>query len=174
MALIAETGVIVKGMPVWKQVYGPAAEGALVVEVTGQQFEWFMRYPGPDGVFGRTRPELVDQTSNLVGLDSTDAAALDDFVLRKQMHVVSGRPTHVRLRGRDVLHSFTVPAFRVKLDVVPGIITGLNFTATTPGVYEIACAELCGMGHYKMSGRVFVHTPEAYDAWLASREGPQP
>ena len=168
MALIAETGVMIKGMPVWKRVYGPAPAGALVIEVTGQQFEWFMRYPGPDGVFGRTRPELVDQTSNIAGIDSTDAASLDDFIVRKALHVVAGRPVHVRIRGRDVLHSFSIPEFRVKLDAVPGITGGMNFTPLTPGEYEISCAELCGMGHYRMGGRVFVHTPEDFDAWQAS------
>jgi cytochrome c oxidase subunit 2 len=128
--------------------------------------------PGPDGVFGRTRPELIDQTSNLAGLDSTDTASLDDFVTRKALHVVAGRVVHVRIRGRDVLHSFSIPQFRVKLDVVPGIIGGMNFTPLTPGQYEIACAELCGMGHYRMAGRVFVHTPEDFDAWQASLKGP--
>lgn len=99
MALIAETGVMIKAMPVWKSVYGPAPEGALVVEVTGQQFEWFMRYPGPDGVFGRTRPELVDQTSNIAGIDSTDTAGLDDFVVRKALHAMAGRYMCVSAAG---------------------------------------------------------------------------
>lgn len=74
----------------------------------------------------------------------------------------------MRIRGRDVLHSFSIPEFRVKLDAVPGITGGMNFTPLRPGEYEIACAELCGMGHYRMGGRVFVHTPEDFDAWPAS------
>ena len=168
MALIAEAGVMFKGLPVWQAVYGPAPPGALEVEVTGQQFEWIVRYPGPDGQFGKVKPEFVDQTSNPAGLDSADAAGHDDIVLRKALHLVAGRPTHVRLRARDVLHSFTIPAFRVKLDAVPGMVGGLNFTPNRTGEFEIACAELCGMGHYRMSGRALVHTQEEFDAWLTS------
>jgi cytochrome c oxidase subunit 2 len=174
MALIAEAGVLLKGLPVWKQVYGDPPEGAFIVEVTGQQFEWITRYPGADGRFGRTRPELVDQTANPAGLDSADPAGADDLVLRRALHLILDRPTHIRLRGRDVLHSFSVPAFRIKQDVVPGMIGGVNLTPTQAGEFEIACAELCGMGHYRMSGRVVVHPPADFDAWLASRKGPTP
>lgn len=166
MALIAEAGVLLKGLPVWEQVYGQIPEDALVIDVTAKQFEWLARYPGPDGEFGRVRPALVDGQTNPAGLDRSDAGT-DDIVLRNVMHVPVGRAIHVRLRSLDVLHSFSIPAFRVKQDIVPGTVGRTLFTPTLVGSYEIACAELCGLGHYQMDGRIVVHSPEEYEAWLA-------
>lgn len=167
MALVAEAGVLWKGLPVWKEVYAPPPEDAVVVEVTAQQFEWIVRYPGGDGRFGRTNARLIESAGNPLGLDMEDPAAQDDLVSRNIMRIPLGRPVHVRLRSRDVLHSFSVPAFRVKQDVVPGIVGGIHFTATRTGTFEIACAELCGMAHYRMGGEVRVLEPEAFARWLA-------
>ncbi len=171
MAVIAEAGVLVKALPVWEEVYGPVPDDAIVVEVTAKQFEWISRYPGVDGTFGRTDPTLIDGQTNPAGLDEDDPHALDDLVFRNVLHLPAGRPAHVLLRSRDVLHSFSVPAFRVKQDVVPGIVGSTLFVPTRPGRYEIACAELCGMGHYKMGGRVVVHAPEDYEEWLKDQAG---
>lgn len=171
MVLIAEVGVVVKGFPVWEQIYGRPPEGAIVIEVTGQQFEWIVRYPGPDGKFGRVSPELVDTRMNPAGLDREDPAALDDIVVRNALHLPAGQAVYLRLRGRDVLHSFSVPAFRVKQDVVPGILGRALFVPTTPGRYEIACTQICGMGHYRMHGTVYVHQPEEYREWLRLQSG---
>lgn len=169
MALIAETGVLLKGIPVWEQVYGETPDGALVVEVTGKQFEWIVRYPGPDGEFGETAPALIDNVTNMGGLDPDDPAGRDDIVLRNQVHVVVGRPVALRLRARDVLHSFSVPAMRIKQDAIPGSIISTHFVPTRVGEFEIACAELCGMGHYRMRARIVVHEPADFDDWLAAR-----
>lgn len=166
MAAIAEAGVLFKGLPVWRQVYGPVPENAVIVEVTAQQFEWFARYPGPDGTFGRTDAGLIENTANPLGLDGEDPAAADDLVLRGALHVPAERAVHLRLRSRDVLHSFSIPALRVKQDVVPGIVLGTTFVPTRPGRYEIACAELCGMGHYRMDGSVVVHALPEFGQWL--------
>lgn len=171
MALIAEVGVLAKGIPVWKQVYGSVPDNALVVEVTGKQFEWIVRYPGKDGRFGRTDLTLIDNRANPVGLDREDPDALDDLVFRSALHLPAGRPVHIRLRSRDVLHSFSIAAFRVKQDVVPGIVGSTLFVPTRPGRYEIGCAELCGMGHYEMNASVVVHSPEEYEAWLQDQTG---
>lgn len=171
MALIAEVGVLAKGLPVWKQVYGAPPPDALVIEVIAQQFEWIVRYPGEDGKFGRTDPTLVDGEANPAGLDANDPAAMDDVVARGAVHLPAGRTVYLRLRSRDVLHSFSIPAFRVKQDVVPGIVSGTQFVPTQPGRYEIACAELCGMAHYRMRGRVVVHSPEEYEQWLSEQVG---
>lgn len=171
MAVIAEVGVLAKGVPVWKEVYGAAPADALVVEVTAKQFEWIARYPGRDGVFGRTDPALIKGQENPAGLDKADPRARDDLVFRNVLHLPAGRAVHVRLRSRDVLHSFSIPAFRVKQDVVPGIVGHTLFVPTRPGRYEIGCAELCGMGHYRMQGTVVVHTPEEYEQWLEHRAG---
>lgn len=169
MAVIAEVGVLAKGLPVWEEVYGPVPDDALVVEVSAKQFEWVVRYPGKDGIFGRTDPTLIDSETNPAGLDGEDPAAVDDVVLRNALHLPVGRRVHLRLRSREVLHSFSVAAFRVKQDMVPGIVGRTVFTPTEPGRYEIACAELCGMGHYRMRGTVVVHSPEEYEQWMANQ-----
>lgn len=171
MALIAEVGVLMKGLPVWGQVYGTPPADALIIEVTGQQFEWIIRYPGKDGVFGEYDPHRLDNTTNPAGLVEDDPAAADDVVLRNRLHLPVGRPIALQLRARDVLHSFSIPAFRVKQDAVPGIVLITQFTATVPGEYEIACAELCGMGHYTMGGTVMVHTAGEFAAWLDQQKG---
>jgi cytochrome c oxidase subunit 2 len=164
-------GVLAKGLPVWEMIYGATPPEALVVEVTAQQFEWIVRYPGKDGVFGRTRPDLVSGEANPAGLDPADSAAVDDVVTRGALHLPAGRAVVARLQARDVLHSFSVPAFRVKQDVVPGMVIPTQFVPTTPGRYEIACAELCGAAHYRMRGRVIVHPPEEFAAWLSTQAG---
>ena len=171
MALIAEAGVVFKGMPVWQKVYADPPPDALVVELTGQQFEWLVRYPGADGVFGRLDPARIEATANPLGLDSTDAAALDDIVVRNRVRAPVGRTVAVLIRARDVLHSFSVPAFRVKQDAVPGMTTRVSFVPSVPGTYEIACAELCGMGHYRMAARFMVLEQEEFDAWMAQQTG---
>ncbi|MFQ5530856.1 MAG: cytochrome c oxidase subunit II [Gemmatimonadota bacterium] len=171
MALIAEVGVLAKGLPVWEQVYGEVPDDALVIEVTAKQFEWIVRYPGVDGTFGRIALDLIDGRTNPAGLDADDPAALDDLIFRNALHVPVDRAIDVRLRSRDVLHSFSVNAFRVKQDVVPGIIGSTHFVPTLPGEYELGCAELCGMGHYQMSGRVVVHTAEEFEQWLSNQAG---
>jgi cytochrome c oxidase subunit 2 len=115
--------------------------------VHAKQFEWQMSYAGADGKLG------------------TD----DDFMVRNQLHIPVNQPVALTLTAEDVIHSFFVPEFRVKQDAVPGMNIVSWFQATKTGEYEIGCAELCGMGHYKMRARVFVHTPEEYNAWLAEQ-----
>jgi cytochrome c oxidase subunit 2 len=92
-----------------------------------------------------------------------------DFSTRNQLHVPAGRPVVVMLEAEDVIHSFFVPAFRVKQDAVPGMTTPVWFEATTPGEYEIACAELCGLGHYRMRAGVTVHAADDYEQWQAAQ-----
>jgi cytochrome c oxidase subunit 2 len=171
MALVAEAGVMFKGLPVWKEVYATPGDDAVVVELVAQQFEWLVRYPGPDGRLGRMNPIFIEPAGNPLGLDSTDAAARDDIVLRNRVRVPVGRSVAVHLRSRDVLHSFSVPAFRVKQDVVPGIVTRVQFVPTVAGSYEIACAELCGMAHYRMAARVIVQEPAEFATWMAEQKG---
>jgi cytochrome c oxidase subunit 2 len=170
MMAITEVGVVLVGFPVWEEIYAQPPATAVVIEVTGQQFEWIVRYPGRDGSFGRVAPELVSKT-NPAGLDAGDPAALDDVVLNNRMHVPVGQPVDVHLRGRDVLHSFSVASFRIKQDVVPGVVGRSLFVATTPGEYEIACTQVCGMGHYRMHGTVYVDAPDAYREWLDGQTG---
>jgi len=84
-----------------------------------------------------------------------------------EMHVPIGRPVRITLGSEDVLHDYSIPAFRVKMDAVPGKLTTLWFEATTAGRYHIFCAEYCGTKHSGMIGEVIVMQPQDYEVWLA-------
>jgi cytochrome c oxidase subunit 2 len=166
MALLAEGGVLALGMPVWNQFYGSEAPAdAVRIEVTAEEFNWNIRYSGQDGVFGRVTPELMS-LNNPVGLDADDVAARDDLLLLGEFYLPVDRPASVRLRSKDVLHSFYLPHFRVKQDAVPGMLIDIWFVPTQEGTYELACAELCGFGHYKMRGLLHVVTEEEFEQFL--------
>jgi cytochrome c oxidase subunit 2 len=163
----------------------PPENEALVVQVTGEQFAWNIHYPGPDRAFGRTSIELLDLQSNPLGLDRTDPAAMDDVTLVNQLYLPVNRPIIVRLRSKDVIHSFGVPEFRVKQDAIPGLTIPIWFipTITTADMrsqlgnpefqYEIACAQLCGLGHARMRGFVTVQSGEEFDKWMAENVAEQ-
>src|SRR5579875_3557060 len=154
---------------VWAHVYSAPPRTAQQVEVTGRQFFWYIRYPGPDGRFGRTDPRFVSP-SNPLGIDPADPAGKDDVVVVNELHVVDNRPVVVRVRSLDVIHSFFLPNFRVKQDAVPGRTIQIWFTPDRVGTYQIACAQLCGVGHYTMRGNITVEpTQAALDAWLAAQ-----
>jgi cytochrome c oxidase subunit 2 len=166
MALVAEGGVFVLGLPVWSKLYTAAPpEDSVVVQVLAEQFAWNIRYAGADGKFGRTKPTLYAY-NNPMGLDEEDPAALDDIVTLSRIVLPVNRPVHIRLGSKDVLHSFFLPNHRVKQDAVPGMTISLWFVPTETGEYELACAELCGSGHYTMRGLVGVVTEEEFDEWM--------
>jgi cytochrome c oxidase subunit 2 len=166
-------GLNLMGSRIWAaERFEPAHEGAIPVEVTGMQFAWYFRYAGPDGKFGLTSPKLMDPSSGseaAIGLDTSDPAAKDD-VVTGTMFLPVNREVDLTLKAVDVIHSFFVPNFRFKQDAVPGLAIHMHFTPTQIGNYEIACAELCGLGHYKMHGMVRVVSQEDFDKWLAARE----
>ena len=85
------------------------------------------------------------------------------------LHLPAGQPVIVYLNSQDVIHSFYVPAFRIKQDVVPGRTSALWFEPTEPGTYRLMCAEYCGTAHSRMTGEIVVMEPKAYADWLASR-----
>jgi cytochrome c oxidase subunit 2 len=133
------------------------------VEVTGQQFRWVVRYPGPDGAFGRTDVNLIDLDSeNYIGVDRSDPAGSDDVIRVNTLQLVRDRPVRVLLRSSDVIHSFFLPEFRVKQDAMPGMVIENWFVPTRDGEFEIACAEHCGLGHYRMRGFVSVGDEAAF------------
>ncbi len=166
-------GLNLMGSSVWaRERFAPAETSAIPVEVTGMQFAWYFRYAGPDGKFGATSAKLMDPSAGneaAVGLDTSDAAAKDD-VVTGVMYLPVNRQVNLSLRAVDVIHSFFVPAMRFKQDAVPGLDIHMHFTPTEVGDYEIACAELCGLGHYKMHGILKVVSQEDFDKWLAVRE----
>lgn len=112
----------------------------LVVQVTGQQFAWRYAYEAEDRTIETTQ-----------------------LVLPKD------RPVLFKVRALDVIHDFWVPAFRVKIDAVPGIVTEVRATPTKTGTFEVVCAELCGLGHAVMRSTARVVTPAAYDGWIAEQ-----
>jgi cytochrome c oxidase subunit 2 len=167
---VGEIGVLAIGIPVWSEYFGAAPPAnAVFVEITGQQFMWNVRYPGNDGMFGRTNPRLVDDQSNPIGLDRTDPAAADDIVLQNEVGAPVDRPVRVRLRSKDVIHSFFLPHLRVKQDAVPGMTPEVVFVPTREGTFEIACTELCGLGHYRMQGFLYVLSENGFRQWLQER-----
>jgi len=168
-------------IPLWAtRVEGlPPQDQALLVHVTGEQFAWNIHYAGADQVFGRTDIKLIDLQTNPLGLDRSDPAAKDDVTTVNQLYLPVNKPIIVNLRSKDVIHSFGVPEFRVKQDAVPGFTIPIWFVPNTTTAemrtrtgnpefqYEIACAQLCGLGHARMRGIVTVQSAEEFQKWMA-------
>ncbi len=161
-----------QALPAWSARVAPppATMTPVEVRVTSEQFAWNIHYPGPDGVFGRTDNTLIS-ASNPVGIDRDDAAAKDDIGLLNILTLPVDRVAVIRLSSRDVVHGFTLNEMRVKQDAVPGMTTRTWFTPTMTGDWEIACSQLCGMGHYRMRGELHVVTAEGWEAWMKDEQG---
>jgi cytochrome c oxidase subunit II len=180
VAIVEAVLLIGFSIPLWaaRVDHLPSESEALVVEVTGEQFAWNVHYAGPDGKFGRTDIKLLDMQSNPLAIDRDDPAAKDDVTTLNQLYLPVNKPIIVRLRSKDVIHSFGVPEFRVKQDAVPGLTIPIWFTpnVTTAEMrtrtgnsefqYEIACAQLCGLGHAKMRGFVTVVSADEFQKWM--------
>ena len=148
------------------------------VRVVAQQFAWNMHYPGNDGIFGRTSPDLVDEIDNPLGIDPEDANGADDITSFNLLRIPVGRQVLIHLSSKDVIHSLGIPEFRVKQDAIPGMRIPVQFTPTMSTAdfrmasgdeyrnFEIACAQLCGNSHYSMRGTVIVETEEEVQTWL--------
>ena len=159
-------GLAVMGQKVWASLHLHAAPpGSYQIEVTAQQFAWNVRYPGKDNVFGKTDPQSIDDTTNPVGVVDTDPNGKDDTVV-PTLVVPANRPVELVLKSKDVTHSFWVPQLRFKQDLVPGMAIHVHFTANKVGKYELACAELCGMNHYKMKSFMLVLPQSDFDALM--------
>ncbi|HEY1809347.1 MAG TPA: cytochrome C oxidase subunit II [Acidobacteriaceae bacterium] len=147
-----------------------ASPGSMQVEVVGQQFEWYFRYPGEDAAFGVTRPQLVNAAAgNPLGLDPKDPRGNDDLVSSALVLPV-GREVDLRIRSLDVIHGFFIPAMRLKQNAVPGLVLHVHFTPIAAGTYPILCSQVCGLGHARMQAELRVVSPEAYQDWLKARE----
>jgi cytochrome c oxidase subunit 2 len=139
--------------------------GKEVIHVETHQFAWNFHYAGPDGKFGHTDLKLVsDASGNPLGLDPKDPAAKDD-VVTSTLRVPAQRDVLLLLHSRDVIHDFFVRELRTKQDIVPGMEIPLELHVDTPGTYEIACAELCGLGHSQMRSVMIVMPPDEYTRW---------
>lgn len=168
-------------LPFWEhQVSAAPAPGEDVarVRVVAQQFQWNFHYPGEDGVFGPTRPELVDDQINPLGIDRRDPRAKDDFSKLGVLTLPVGVKADLHVTSKDVVHSFSVPEFRVKQDAIPGMNVPVRFTPTMTSAefreiegdpereFEVVCAQLCGLGHYQMNATVRIVSREEFDAWV--------
>jgi cytochrome c oxidase subunit II len=143
---------------------------AMQVEVVGEQFQWYFRYPGADAVFGVTRPQLVNAAAdNPLGIDPRDAHGADD-VVSSTLVLPAGREVDLQLRSLDVIHGFFVPGMRLKQNTVPGLVLHIHFTPVKTGTYPILCSQVCGLGHERMQTRLVVVSPADFDAWMAGRE----
>jgi cytochrome c oxidase subunit 2 len=160
--------LVVFALPIWfkRTAAQPSDTNAVVVRIVAEQFAWNVHYPGPDGQFGATSISLVTPT-NPLGLNRNSPGAKDDIVVLSQLHLPIGRPVVIQLSSKDAIHSFGVPAMRVKQDAIPGLFTPVWFTPTTPGVFDIACSQLCGLGHYRMRAILTVESEEAFRKFLA-------
>jgi cytochrome c oxidase subunit 2 len=151
----------------WARVPGQSP-GKETIEVYSHQFAWNFRYPGRDGRFGRTANSLIsDSGGNPFGIDPRDADGKDDIVTAS-LRIPAGRDVLLLLHSRDVVHDFFVRELRTKQDIVPGMEIPLAVHVDHPGQYEIACAELCGLGHSQMRSFMIVMPSDEYDRWKQS------
>jgi cytochrome c oxidase subunit 2 len=165
---VAICGMLAPGLVVYSDFVNVPKEAA-VFEAVGQQWMWNFRFPGNDGVLGKTAIPLVSY-ENPLGLDPMDPDGQDDIlILSNEIHLPIDQPFKVVLRSKDVLHDFYVPQFRAKMDMVPGQVSYFWFTPTKIGEYEILCAEYCGTGHYNMRGKVIVESDEQFRLWLLAQ-----
>ena len=188
----AEVGIIVFeaflligfAYPIWSELktdVPKVTEDTVQVRVIAQQFAWNCHYPGEDGKFGPTKPELVDEETNPVGIDRSSPAGADDIVTINQLHLPVNKMAMIYLTSKDVIHSFALPEMRVKQDAIPGMSVPVFFTPTKTSNefleeikgspregkgYEIACAQLCGNSHYRMRGYLTVETEDEFNTWL--------
>jgi len=147
----------------------PSENEALVVRVVGEQFAWNVHYRGPDGKFGRTDLKLVT-ADNPLGLDRSDPDAKDDVTTINQLNLPVDRPVLVQLSSKDVIHSFGLIEMRVKQDAIPGMTMPVWFIPSRVGEYEIACSQLCGLGHFRMRGFVTVQSQADFTKWFDDQE----
>ena len=157
-------------IPLWYRwtTRPPASSNPLEIRIVAEQFAWNVHYPGADGRFGRSDMKLVTST-NPLGLDPADPNGKDDIAMLNQLHMEVNRPVIARITSKDVIHSFKLPVMRVTQDAVPGMEVPVHFKPIkTSGTqtWEIACAQLCGLGHYRMRGQLIVQTKEEFQKWM--------
>lgn len=149
----------------------PRSSNPLEIRVVGEQFAWNIHYPGADGIFGKAAVTNVS-SSNPIGLDANDPAAKDDIVSINQMYVQLNRPVVVHVSSKDVIHSFKLPQMRAEQDAIPGMTVAIHFTPikTNNGEeWAIQCAQLCGLGHYRMKGMLTVVPKDQFEKWLTEQ-----
>jgi cytochrome c oxidase subunit 2 len=180
VAIVEGALLALVAIPLWHKAMDkfPADNESTVMQVVAQQFAWNIRYPGKDNQFGSQNMTMV-KSDNVFGVDPADARGKDDIQTLNEMHVplvkdAAGKfkPVIVHLSSKDVIHSFKVIALRITQDAIPGMRIPIWFRPTKEGRYQINCAQLCGNGHASMAqGFLIVEGQEAFDKWIASRQG---
>lgn len=175
------TALVVFGLKFWFKITGDPPADHHVVEITGHQFAWDMRYPGKDKVLGKINYKKYNTPKgNTLAVDFEDENSWDD-IKATTMHLPVGVPVKLVIHAQDVIHNVGLSHFRMKMDAVPGIPTTMWFTPqyTTEEMkkrtgnpnftYEISCDQMCGQGHFSMRGVIIVETKEEYNKWLAEQ-----
>jgi cytochrome c oxidase subunit 2 len=165
---IGVAAMLAPGLFVWSEFINVPKE-AHIIEAVGQQWQWSFRAPGKDGKLGKVDSRYVS-ASNPFGMDPKDETGQDDVLISgNELHLPLDKPVKLLLRSKDVLHNFAVAQFRVKMDLVPGMVTYIWLTPTRTGTFDILCQELCGIAHFVMRGRVIVDSVEDYQTWLTTQ-----
>jgi len=171
LTIVTSVGIaamLAPGLSVWAKFVTPPPT-ASVVEVLGQQWNWSYRLPGKDGALGATDPRLIS-LANPFGIDPKDPKGQDDVLIgNPELHLPVDHDVRMAMRSIDVNHQFAVPQFRMKMDLVAGMITSFWFKTTQVGSYDALCEQLCGLAHFAMRGRVVVEPDEQYQKWLAQQ-----
>lgn len=175
------TTLIIYGISVWNKIMGPVEEGTAVVELYAKQFDWTARVAGEDNVLGKSHYRKIDG-SNVMGIDLTDEHALDDKVIRGELHIPVDKPVLFKMNSRDVIHSAYMPHFRAQMNCVPGMTTQFHYTPTITTAemrkktdnpefdYILLCNKICGSAHYNMQMTIVVDTEEDYIKWLSEKK----
>ncbi len=165
LTTVGVAAMLAPGLSVWAQ-FVDVPKDASQVEAVGQQWHWMYRFPGKDAKLGTVNARFVS-ASNPFGIDPNDSRGQDDILIANpEVHLPIGKPVNMLLRSMDVLHNFSVAQIRVKMDLVPGLVTSAWFTPTRTGTFDLLCEELCGIGHFVMRGRIVVDEEAAFQSWL--------
>lgn len=150
LVLVCDVVILAGAIRVWYEVKQTLPTPDRTVRVIAQQWAWTFVDPGPDN--------LLDTADDITTVD--------------EMHVEVGKTYHFRLAAKDVVHSFSVPVFRLKQDAIPGREIMGWFKATKTGTFDIQCTEICGIGHGIMGARLHIETPQAHAAWVKANAHP--
>jgi cytochrome c oxidase subunit 2 len=161
-------GLVIYSNRLWGELHSEPPADSIKIDVVSYQFGWDMRYPGADGRLGRVDVNTYS-VDNKFGLVNDDPAGDDDFS-STELVIPVGKPVHIYLHSRDVIHSFYVPEFRLYQAAVPGrTIAWVWFETTRTGNFELACSQICGSGHYNMKAPIRVVSQEEFDKWQAGK-----
>jgi cytochrome c oxidase subunit 2 len=168
LTTVGVASMLAPGLFVWAK-FVDVPKDAMVVEALAQQWNWMYRFPGKDGKLGTVDAKYVS-SDNPFGMNPGDPSGQDDILIANpEVRLPLGKPIKVLLRSNDVLHNFSIAQIRVKMDLVPGLVTHVWFTPTRTGTFDLLCEELCGIGHFAMRGRMVIQEDAAFQAWLGDQ-----